>query len=156
MAHVTAGKFPIHLGDKVLLLTPLTDKDIEEINNWFRAEFVKIARMSFDDSMTQDERAEVLQCAMREARESHWMSASGERVIKTPEGMARVLWQSFKKEHPSLTVEEVRELIMTPGNLEMALTVWREVNVPESSGKAASSEKKLRQPRPRKRKPTVS
>lgn len=145
MAHITAAGFPVLLGDRELTMTPLSALDIEEINNWFRSELIRLARLSLDSSMTQAERDEVLSVAMRESQRSHWMSAEGQRIVKTPAGLARVMWQSFKHRHPDLTVAEVQTLLMNPDNMAVVNATFKEANeIKDKIGKepAAQASKK--------------
>ena len=129
MADVTAAAWPVYLGGQEYFLSPLSDEDNEELNNWLRASFIQMARESLPDGATREEREETLGIALREARALSWFSHDGSRVVKTIDGVARVLWQSLKKRHPDLTHARVRKLITDPATIDYVMSVWREANV---------------------------
>lgn len=129
MAEVTAAAWPIHLGDREYALSPLSDQDSEELTNWLRASFIQMARDSLPPEATQAQRDETLGIAMREARALNWFSPEGAKVVKSIDGVSRVLWQSLKKRHPELTHKQVRALMTDPGTIDYVMTVWKEANV---------------------------
>jgi hypothetical protein len=129
MAEVTAASFPITLAGKEYRLSPLSDRDNSELTNWLRASFIQMARDSLPGNATQQERDETLAVAMREARGISWFSREGAKVMRSLEGVARVVWQSLRKEHPELTPEQVREMLVDERTIDHALAVWREINV---------------------------
>jgi hypothetical protein len=130
MAHVTGASFPITLAGNTYELLPLSDKDYEEINNWGRKQLIDIARASFDDEMSQDERDEILGAALRESRSVNFMTPDGAKFFRTPMGIARILWQGLRKRNPKLELVTVSVAIRdNPEDILEAMNVFKELNL---------------------------
>ena len=129
MADVTQAPHPVVLGGVEYTLAPLTDVDIEELNNWLRSDVIRMARDALTEDMTPAERAEILGVAMDKARGLSWLSGEGAAAMASLSGIARVLWQGLRANHPELTWKRVQELIMDKRTLDYALAIWRELNL---------------------------
>jgi hypothetical protein len=132
MSNVAAATIPIQLAGQEFQLSPLTDRDIQELNNWLQSQVIQAARGALTDDMAQDQRDEILGAAVREASKVSWFSADGARRMRTIEGVSRILWQSLKRLHPSLTPDKVKDMVLDPATVTMAMAAFRKVNdVPE-------------------------
>lgn len=151
MADVTAAPMPLMLAGTEYLMCPLSDKDIAELDNWLRSGMIKAASDSLTDDMSQAARDEVLRVAITEARSTSFLTGTGARVMATPDGIARVLWQGLKRRHPELTHEKVREMLGDPRTIEYCMLQWHELNVGKmaQATEKAGAGKKPRRPRPR-------
>lgn len=130
MPDVTAASFPVTIGEREYMMSPLSDRDIEEVNNWLRATYIQMARASITPDMTAAQREETLAVAMREARQINWYDRdSGGRLMQDLGGVSRVFWQSLKKRHPDLTHDEVRAWCVDPVTVQSLVTVWKELNL---------------------------
>lgn len=116
---LTAASVPVTLGGEELLVNRLTDRDISELNEWVRAEFIKMARLSLSGITDKLEREETLRLAMSEAAGISWMSGRGAQMMATPDGLARIIWQGCKDNHPTFPYEFVRSLMMKPGAVQV-------------------------------------
>ena len=128
MENLAAASFPIQLAGEEYHLSPLSERDIEELDHWMQADLIRIARSGLTDDMTPAEREEVLGAAIREASRVQWFSADGARRMRSADGIARVLWQGLRKRHPELTYKRVRELVVDAKTIQYAMTVFRKVN----------------------------
>lgn len=152
MADVTAAAMPVVLEGVEYWMTPLDDRDIEELNNWLRSTVISMARQSLTPSMTRAEREEILDSAMRTARRMSWMSEDARSVMSTIDGVTRVMWQGMRKRHPNLRHEDLRAALLRDENNILALNkIFKEIN----TGAALDTEetqpgKKSRRPRGRK------
>jgi hypothetical protein len=140
MPDITGASHPIELAGVEYHLSPLTDRDIEELTNWLRASFVRMASESLTPEMTQAQRDEVLGAAMREARKIDWVSGEGARTMGTLDGISRVLWHGLRKRHPDLTYEAVRALITDAKTVAKASAVFKALNVPDGVVSGGSSQ----------------
>lgn len=163
MPQVTAAPHPVTLGGKQYMMSPMSDKDMDEINNWLRSTVIDMARRSIPEDATKSEREEMLGVALDRARRLSWMSGEGARLIAEPEGIMRVLHACLRKNHPNLTFQELWDSVvsesadgrkeMDPTELEGAIAVWEELNIPpgQDRRKKTSKAKKKRRKRRRKR-----
>lgn len=145
MSTVTAASFPIQLAGKEFHMSPLTDRDIDELDTWLQAQMVEIARASLKDDMSEREREEILGAAMREASRMTWLSGDGARKMRTLRGVSRVLWQSLRRRHPELSHDEVKSMLMDPATIAYVNTVFRKINnVRESKKKQPARDSQKR------------
>jgi len=137
-SRLAASPGELHFGDKTLRMRPLTDRDIGELDGWLRQRIIRSARESLPPGSTQAEREETLSLAMREAATASLISPYGVRVMSTPEGLARLVWQSVRLDHPEQTPESILALLYSPENIRAANEAFMELNsVPESKNPEA-------------------
>jgi len=114
---MTAASMPITLGGKELAFSPLTDKDIAELDNWVRTEYIKMARDSLDTVDEPALRAETIKSAMDTAAGLTWMSGQGAQMMQTVNGMSRLCFQSVRRGDPTVTHEWLREQLLDHRNV---------------------------------------
>lgn len=116
--------------------SPLTDRDMEELDEWLAARVVENARNSLTPGMTPQEREETLSIAMRVSLEITFLSKTGAKMLSSLDGMVRLCYQSVRKRHPNVTPSQLREQLMKPENLEEINRLFEKVNaVPPPSPK---------------------
>lgn len=130
---VTAAPHPVKLDGKDYLMSPLTDGDFEQLNNWLRSGVIQMARQSMTPDMTSEEREETLAVAMREARKMSYLSEAGRAALASVDGTAQLVWLGLRHNHPNLTADEVRSLVFGGDDSLAVLKVWEEINLGESS-----------------------
>lgn len=113
MPQVTAAPFPITFGSQTYSMSPLRDTDIDEINNWLRASYIKMARESIDASMSKVEREELLGVAMDRARRISFMEGNGSDLVSSLEGFIRIFWQGIKRNHPGIPFDAFKSSIFS-------------------------------------------
>jgi len=133
MADVSGASRPIFLGGKEYQLSPLSDKDTVELDNWLKAEFIRVARSSLSADSSREERDETLRVAMQESQGMSWLSGAGARTMRTIDGVARVLWQGLKRLHPELTHDDVRRLLVDAETVRYVNEEFRELNVGDAA-----------------------
>jgi hypothetical protein len=145
---VTAASHPVTIGGKEYQMSPLKDRELEEFNNWMRSSYIQMAREAITPDMSRQEREELLGAAIREARKVSYISPEGREIMQSVDGMARLIWIGIVRNHPALKFEMVREVMVDPDINRELMTVWKEINVGESSqtplGKAARQARKKR------------
>ena len=136
MPDVTAASYPLTLNGITYSLSPLTDRDIEEVNNWLRASVINMARDSLTSDMSKDERSEILGVAMKEARSLSWMHGEGSKIItQSIDGVSRVMYQGVVKNHPNVTFADfLSNMYKDPSGVESSLAIWRELNLKDYEG----------------------
>lgn len=131
-----------------LSMAPLTDADISELDSWLRSQFIRMVRNSLEESMSDRDKELELAGARRQAAGLMFVTGDGARAMASVDGMARVVWQGIRKNHPEITLEKLRKLLFSPENMEAANDSWEEANLPASPTKKkhskANPEKKKR------------
>jgi hypothetical protein len=109
-------------------MSPLTDKDIAELDNWLQSRVVEIAVRAIPQNAPAALREELLTIALKHATSMSWMTGEGAKQMGTIDGVSRVLWQSLKKEHPDITHDAVRSMMLDPRTIQYALVKFKDLN----------------------------
>jgi hypothetical protein len=151
-AHITGASAPIKLGSTVYNASPLTDKDIAELDAYVR--FVHI-QTAIDASKGQppDMVDRLVNAAVGQASSITFMSPQGAAIIRSQDGVARILWHGLKHNHPELTHEQVRALMYDKTTIAEANRVFKELNV-EPLAEVAAKGKALAAAQLRRKKST--
>lgn len=139
MPSPTAAAAPLILKGVEYRVSPLTDRDQEEINNWLRSRMIEVARSALTPSMDQDSRDEILGAAMREAAKLDFMAGRGIKELMGPAGICRLLYQSLRREHPGIQPDQAKQLLFTDGkpdkdSCSAFAMVFTELNMPKGRG----------------------
>lgn len=144
----TAASAPLTFADGTTYqMSPLSDKDIAELDAWVQSRIICMARESLPKDATQSERDETLRIAMQTASSVTWMSGQGAKLLATVQGWTRLVWQTIKRNHPDVTEEELSAHMFSPENVREVNRVFTEQNVVKDPAK-----KKTRKGRKRKKK----
>jgi len=126
---ITGAPRPITFSDGTTYrVSPLSDRDIAELDHWVQARYVAIARDSLPPNASQQLREETMTIAMNTALGLTWMSGVGARTMGTIDGMTQLIWQSIHKLHPDVTIEELRNKMFDPANVDEVARTFKEVN----------------------------
>lgn len=133
-SRITAAATPIRLeipGDDdrtlELQMSPLTDRDTDELDNWVQYKIVELARQSVANA-SPAEREQTIQVALQQAQTMSWTNGSGTAALATASGKARLLWQSVRKQHPAVTEEQLRPYFRYQPNIDRLLECWKQLN----------------------------
>jgi len=130
-----AAPAEITLGEGKYRMSPLTDRDISELDNWLRVQTLRLARESCagadDDTMDR-----VMRVAFTHVNELTWTGPSGRALMGTIDGVARLVWQTIKAQHPDMTHDKVRVCLLDPRTLSAAIDVFDMLNgvIPKKKG----------------------
>lgn len=139
-------------GDDVeLLLAPMTDRDMTELDEWVRAEFIRNARNSLGETATAAERQETLTLAMQQSFGLTFISGMGAKMMGTVDGIARLVWQGCKSNHDGLTFEFVKDLMFSQQNVAASNAAWKSLNVPKKGTKKGNRQAPKNRGRKQKR-----
>lgn len=123
----TAASETITIGGREFQMSPLTDKDIAELDSFVQQRSIQIARDSVagqSDEIRRETIAIAIECALGLT----WMAGRGAKILATVPGMARLLWQSVKRNHPEITVDELQELMLERNNIETVTDTFKKLN----------------------------
>lgn len=134
MSSITAPSYPAVMHDGTeFRLSPLTDRDMDELEAGARARYVALVVGSLPPELDKAERRELIDKAVDEAKTITMMNDSGQELIaRTNAGQHRMIWVMCRREHPDLTLDMIREYLLTPKNRETFLTTVKLVNKREA------------------------
>lgn len=92
----------------------INDKDIALLNEWVRGRIVSIARSSLEGVEDEFTRQETLSAAITKAMSTSWMYGDGAKMMASPEGLARIIWQAMQGVDDRLSYEDMRGLMLIP------------------------------------------
>lgn len=121
-------RHPITLGGKTFDVSPLNDNAHESLDLWLRDQYYQRAAgivEKFSDKALQEM---ALKVAYKEALSLTWMSGEGSKLISTIEGMARILWEGIRINHPEVTYEEIKECMRNPETIRTADRIFKTLN----------------------------
>ena len=128
---VTAARASVLLDGREFIVHPLNDRDIEELNVWLRAKHLRMVRASFDEDTTEADKNRIELIAQRVAIGLTWMHGQGAAIMASPVGLARILWQSTRRDHPEMTMDEFNSLMFNPANVDEVNAAFESLNVKE-------------------------
>lgn len=127
---MTAASVPIVLEDGTTYqFSPLSDRDLAELDAWLQSKVIQIARQSLTPDLSQKERDETLSLAMREASNVSFLTKAGQTQLATISGMVHLLWMSIRKNHPDVSEDTLQSKLMENiDNIRIITDKFREVN----------------------------
>lgn len=130
MSDETAARMPLTLDGVTYLMSPLTDRDIIELDRWVQAQCINVTRQNLElfPPKTQAEREELLSIAMKTAMTLTWMSGVGARMVSTLDGAVQLVWQSIHHAHPNVTVDDIKGKLIKKGNIAAFNAQFRLLN----------------------------
>lgn len=145
-------RHPVKLGDKTYFATALTDASLQSLDMWIRSKYVERAIELIKRAPPEDKET-AYRVATQEAASLGWKSGFGQQLMGTVEGVAQLLWEGVRENHPDVTVEELRKFLMDGEAVHEANNAFRALNMKEkepTKGKAQT----LKRSRSRKNKRT--
>ena len=114
-------------GDKTYSMSPLTDADKGELDNWVRSEFLSTAKLGAGEP-DSEHYAPIMRIALLEAALLSWTRPPGSAMAATRRGISRIAWQGIRRKHPTVTLEEIHEALRTIAAVEEFHEKYRIVN----------------------------
>jgi hypothetical protein len=153
-AKITGASVPIKFTDGTIYqFSPLSDKDLDELDEWLQFKIIDVARRSLSAGATQEERDETLRIAQREACTVTFLSPRGVEIMATLAGMTHLCYVSLRKLQPDLTEEFLAPIVRDPRNLRIINETFSHTNhVPQKvkkPGAKVSSKKARHHPKTR-------
>lgn len=124
----SAAPVPVHAGGRDLLLSPLSDRDFDELSLWFQARVLRVARASLGPDSTPQEREETMRAAYAHAATIDFFTEYNNRSKRTQaeldEATAQLIWRALRKNHPAISLEDARAVIRSEASAEV-VDAWR-------------------------------
>lgn len=130
---------------KQLWMSPLTDKDIAELDNWVRSYYLKTQRNSLGEDASEEDKIRVERIAQEVAVNLNWYQGLGMQIMAGVDGMTAIVYISAKKRHPEVTFDEIRALLLDPKNLNEANDKFESLNInsnPQKRGRKKTATQK--------------
>jgi len=127
-AVITAAPTTFKLGGKLFQMSPMTDEDHGIMDRWIQSRHVSMARETLPADAPDKQRELTERVALSQASTMTFMSGAGVLLMKTAEGAAMLFWCGIRRNHPDMTPEDVRALLMQPGNLNKIQAEWNRIN----------------------------
>lgn len=133
-AALVAAPVELTLGDKTYVMSPLTDRDYSELDQYVQSRYIEAALRAAESFKSREMWDRVMTLAMQTAVGLSWSASPGVRVWGTLDGITRLIWQGVKRNMPEVTHEELRPLLVDQRNVEKANEFFKRVNrVPKAT-----------------------
>ena len=121
-ARATAAPAEVTFGGRAYRLSPLTDADVGELDNWVRAGTLRAARKA-GRGLPEPEAQALVRRAFAFAATQTWFGALGrDHSIGL---LARLFWQLVRRHHPDASLDAIRQAIAAnPDELTDALDAF--------------------------------
>lgn len=131
---LTAARVSLVLDGEEYLLDRITDQDISELDEWVRGNVMRIARASLsgpDDPFFE----KTMDLALGKASRTSWMTGDGAKMMATPDGLARIVWQAAHRNHPGLEWQQLRTKMFNVESISDTVNALKKVrpSVPAGS-----------------------
>jgi len=125
LPHVaSAAPVPVHAGGRDLLLSPLSDRDFDELSLWYQGRVVRIARASLDADNAPAEREETLRAAYAHAARIDFFSEfQTGGLMAQKEVMAQFVWRLLRKRN-TFTLDDAKGLVASGESLDEIMDAW--------------------------------
>lgn len=118
-AEATAAPVDVRLGGKTYRMSPLTGRDIAELENWLQSEALRRVRDSLGDASAA-EYERTISAAVIGASSLSLSSTRGAAMFSTVAGLARMLWQGIQRNHPDVTAEQIQTALFSADSMAEA------------------------------------
>ena len=143
----SAAAAPIRIGNRDMMLSPLSDRDFDELSLWYQGRVLRIARASLDDSSTPAEREETMKAAYAYASQIDFLSEfRGVGLMAEKEVLAQFMWRLLRngqQKGQKFTLDDARQLVKSGEPLGDAIDAWHLVQFgksPDASGSVDATE----------------
>lgn len=144
-------RHPITIGGRTYEVSPLDDDSHLSLDEWVRAQYIN-RNVKLLAALPQADKELALRVAYSEAATISWMSGFGARLMGTIEGVAQLLYEGVRKNHPDVTPQMLKKDLMSPENIAKANAAFKHLNDPDPPKKGAQRKKQLKAKRSPSRK----
>jgi len=126
-AEATGAPMDVTIAGKTYRMEPLAGTDWGELDNWIRSWILR-ANLSVASDLPAHLAQMLIDSATRVAASATMASESGQAVLKTPHGIARLIYQAVKKNHPAVNYQELWDALRDPDNMQAAAIAFQMLN----------------------------
>ena len=104
--NVKRAAHTVTLDGKQYLLAALGDRDITELDLYVRSVYINNVRKSFTSDMSDNDKNREMDQAQLSAATLSAFSGTGAQILGSFNGVARLAWQSIKRNHPDIALDD--------------------------------------------------
>ena len=128
MSNITAAPAPFKLGDQDFLMSPLTDRDIQEVNNFIKQDILTAAREGCKNETNIIIVQAMMKAAMEQASKVDWIMDS--TLLQTIDRLTYLIWIGTRNNNPKMTRVSFAKLFMEDWekNIDICMEALQNVN----------------------------
>lgn len=120
-SNLTKASQPLIFEDgSQIFLSPLSDKDVTELDNWVKARYLHDQRSNIPEDADEETKDRIERIAQQTASTLCWYLGLGATMMVSVDGMTQIVYQSAKRNHPEITYEEIHSKLFIEENLDRA------------------------------------
>jgi hypothetical protein len=148
IAQVTAAPIEIRMLDGISYrMSPLTQRDIGEIDLWLRSQVIERALADLPADATDEQREAAEKEATERAEKLTWIDGEGSELMSTVSGWARIVYQGVLHNHPNVAFAGVLLGLSRGDTLSRVQKDWARLNnvklIPMKGGSGESGPSKI-------------
>jgi hypothetical protein len=149
-------RHPITINGITYQMSPLDDIGHDSLDEWAKAKYVE-STAAILAKVPEADKALAYKVAYQEAAHITFMSDYGSRLMRTVEGVAQLLYEGIRRNHPEVTPEFLRKALIEGAgsdNIEKVTAAFEHLNLPdekESSSPKAARLARRKRPSPKKK-----
>lgn len=129
MEVISTTRRPIKIDGHEFFASPLTDNAKDSLDQFVQHKLIE-GKMAFIDRLEkQEDREFAIKTAMEQVAGVGFMSAEGVNIAGSPEGIARIIWEGVRPNHPDWPWERFKELEFDVTALAEGNAIFYEFNV---------------------------
>lgn len=126
---LTGASKPVIFSDgSQLNLSPLSDKDITELDNWVKSRYLHTQISNIPENISDDLKDRMIILAQQTAGTLCWYLGLGASIMASIDGMTQIIYQSAKNNHPDITYDIIHEKLLSKDNYNKAEDTFAELN----------------------------
>lgn len=102
---------PVTLNGKEYRFSPLSLEDIEELDNWVRAQYMNRVMKALPVDAPKADREMAIRIAQSTCVNLTWLSGQGASLIASHKGAMKIAQLAISKRHPEMTDEKFIEIL---------------------------------------------
>lgn len=102
---------PVILGGREYRFSPLTLEDIEELDNWVRAQYMRRVLGAIPKDADRADKELAMTIAQRTCVNLTWLSGQGAAMIASHAGAVKIAQLALAKRHPELTEDGLKGIM---------------------------------------------
>lgn len=142
-AHMSGAPLTIVYQRKTYKFSPLRDLDYGEFEMWAQDRFIQVTKRNIKDLPEADQKI-LLMNSFEKAALITFSSKEARVLMKSVEGAAFLCYLSLRREHPDMTLDEVRTLCTHPSFIDVAFSTIAELAQPIKTRSKTAKKKLLR------------
>lgn len=103
-----------------IFLRSLSDRASTELDNWVKARYLHDQRSNVSKDLDDETKDRIERVAQQTSATLCWYLGLGSSIMVSIDGMAQILYQAAKENHPDITHEWIREKLFIGKNLDLA------------------------------------